>query len=711
MIHARTPAVRPAVHRFRRSPLRLALLALAPWLAAAAQAQEQTSAPAALPPVTVTAPPDGSPTAPSVEERHQTLNRTVGSVGFVDSESYKGTYAQTLRDILADVPGVYVQSRYGQEQRLSIRGSGIARGFHGRGIEVLQDGIPNNLADGSSDFYQIDPLSLRTIEVYKGGNGLAYGATTLGGAVNFVTPTAYTAIAPNVLRLDGGSFDTIRGNAQVSRRLGDVDVLVNGTITRADGYRDHADTESEAVNANVGWRINQNVETRFYFGAYLVDQKLPGSITLPAVLNNPVPATAAAVSGDQARNTRVQRMASRTTVQLSAGTLDFDLWTIHKSLYHPIFQVIDQDGWTYGAGPRFTSTFDAAGMRNELLVGTRFVGGNNEALQFVNVGGSRGAQTVNARQNAYNLEAYAENRLWFLPQFALMTGAKLFHSEREYEDKGGLPTNPTPKYASKDYDGINPKVGVMWQPAPDVQAFVNVVRSRDVPDFSDLTQITAATTRFAPLNAQDAWTVEAGTRGRSGRFAWDLTAYRSWIDGELLQFTVNPNIPATTFNADKTVHQGLELGGSVQVLRDISGRNAGDSLTVGALWNWSDFRFDGDAQYGDNRIAGVPEHLLRFSVSYGRPDGFTVTPTVDWVPSGAFADHANTLRIPSYVVLGVQTGLQLDNGVLLFVEGRNLTDTRYVSDVGTIANARVAGTTIFYPGEGRSVFGGVRYAF
>ena len=109
--------------------------------------------------------------------------------------------------------------------RISIRGSGIARGFHLRGLELLQDGIPLNLADGSGDLYQIDPLALRSAEIYKGGNGLAYGSSTLGGAINFVTPTAYTAIAPNVLRLEGGSFDTFRGNAQLSRKVGDLDFL------------------------------------------------------------------------------------------------------------------------------------------------------------------------------------------------------------------------------------------------------------------------------------------------------------------------------------------------------------------------------------------------------------------------------------------------------------------------------------------------------
>src|SRR3954470_21296904 len=197
--------------------------------------------------ITVEASRGGSLTQPSVERQRETLNQNAGSVAFVDTESpeIKNRYTNTLRDVLKDVPGVFVQNRYGQELRLSVRGSGIARGFHLRGIEVLQDGIPVNLADGSGDFYQIDPLAIRSVEVYPGGNALIYGTSTLGGAVNFITPTAFTAEAPNILRAEGGMFGTWRLSGQVSRVFGDWDALANGTVMHSDGYRQHSRSQYE----------------------------------------------------------------------------------------------------------------------------------------------------------------------------------------------------------------------------------------------------------------------------------------------------------------------------------------------------------------------------------------------------------------------------------------------------------------------------------
>ncbi|SFK80299.1 TonB-dependent receptor family protein [Methylorubrum salsuginis] len=656
----------------------------------------------------------GSLTVPSLAAQRAAVESTVGSVAFVDAAAYQNTYANTVRDVLKDVPGVFVQTRYGQEMRLSIRGSGIARGFHVRGIELLQDGIPLNLADGSGDFYQIDPLALRSIEVFKGGNALSFGATTLGGAVNFVTPTAYTALAPNILRFEAGSFNTFRESFQFSRISGPADFLISGTLTNSDGYRTHETQRTQNFNANLGYRIAPGIETRFYVGLYDTDQKLPGTLTLDTALTNPSVANLNAVNNNQSRKVQAERIANRTSFELDVGRLDIDSWAIHKNLYHPIFQVIDQDGWTYGVSPHWSGTFDIAGYRNDLLLGLRAFAGINDARQFQNVAGLRGAQTLRAVQSASNYEAYAENRFWFLPDLALMTGAKAFSSNRTYSNKGGFPPlNPVPRYADATYEGVNPKVGLLWQPLPTVQVFADATRSADVPDFSDLAQMNTAGTTFVPLKAQRAWTYEAGTRGRLESWTWDVTLYRAEVRDTLINFNTATasaaGVPAATFNAPRTRHQGIEAALGYDLSRDLTG--IGDRLNLTQIWTHNDFRFVGDPVYVNNRIAGIPQDVLRTVLSYAHPSGFYLTPSIDWVPQGAFADHGNAQRVPGYALFNVQTGIDFSNGVSLFVDARNLTDERYISDISVLALAPNAASAIYYPGIGRSVFGGIRASF
>jgi iron complex outermembrane recepter protein len=295
-----------------------------------------------------------------------------------------------------------------------------------------------------------------------------------------------------------------------------------------------------------------------------------------------------------------------------------------------------------------------------------------------------------------------------------MLGGKGLVDQRDYIDEGGgLSSSRGYTNISKTYSGFNPKIGLLWEPQKDIQAFVDVTRSMDVPDFTDLVQTQVnGSTGFVPLQAQRAWTVEIGMRGQQDRFAWDVTAYRSSINGQLLQFTTSPNlIPASTFNAGSTIIQGIELGVSADLWQNVIGSEAGDRITLSQLWNYIDAHFQNDPQYGNNKLAGLPPHVLRTTVTYAHPGGFYFAPSLDIVPVGMFSDFANTQQVPAYMLLGTRAGYDFQNGSLLYLDARNVTDTRYISDLGTITNARTANSAVFYPGDGPSLYIGARITF
>src|SRR3546814_1867975 len=89
------------------------------------------------------------------------------------------------------------------------------------------------------------------------------GGSTLGGAINAVTPTGRTA--PRFeFRLDGGSFSTIRGKAAAGFATARGDAYVALTTDNSDGDRDHSKRSAIRFNGNVGIRLSDAVETRFY---------------------------------------------------------------------------------------------------------------------------------------------------------------------------------------------------------------------------------------------------------------------------------------------------------------------------------------------------------------------------------------------------------------------------------------------------------------
>ena len=170
----------------------------------------------------------------------------------------------------------------------------------------------------------------------------------------------------------------------------------------------------------------------------------------------------------------------------------------------------------------------------------------------------------------------------------------------------------------------------------------------------------------------------------------------------MLQYTPDANvgIPAATFNANRTRHQGIEAGLSWEPL---------DWLRLRQIWQYSDFRFRNDVQFASNRLPVVPRHVLRSEVRIGR-DALHIAPSLEWVPQGAFADYRNTARAPSYALVGLSAGATITSGIELFADLRNITSKKAVGDIAAVIAANGA-SAIYYPVERRAAYAGVRARF
>lgn len=654
------------------------------------------------PEIVVTAQRVNADTVPTVRAADRAIDRVPGGADVVDADEFSSRFAVDFRDTLGFSPGVFAQSRYGEEVRLSIRGSGIGRGFHLRGVTLLQDGVPINLADGSGDFQELDPTVLQHIEVYRGANALRFGSSSLGGAINAVTPCGYTALSPLSLRVDGGSYATLRGTLAASFASDGLDGVAAVTALTSAGYRAQSAQAKLRFNGNLGVRLSDNAETRFYVSANGLDQEVPGALTLSQALDSPRIAPPINVANDYARDVRSLRLQNKTALTLGANRVELGGFLNKKSLYHPIFQVIDQDSTDWGLYARFEGRSSAGDMRVDYLLGGTARFGSVDARQFVNLAGERGALTADAEQRARTLDAYGELRLYPLPELALIAGGQFVHGRREVENN----LRPAAS-AARSYDEFSPKLGLLWTPAKDVQLYANLSRAAEIPTFSELVQ--QPVVGFVPLDPQTGWTVEIGTRGSLDRVSWDVSLYRSRLRGELLPFTTGPDIPASTFNAGRTIHQGIEAGLDVTLAEGVfGGGDKPDQLALRQVYQFSDFRFADDRQYGDNRLPAIPTHHYRAELRYSRT-GFTLAPSIEWMPKGAWADYRNSVRAPGHALLGLQASVALGDRIELFVDARNLTDQRGVGDVSAVIAAS-ANSAIYYPVEGRSVFGGFKFS-
>jgi len=636
-------------------------------------------------------------------------NATVaGGSAVVAGDDMRRGRAVTLRDALASVPGVYVQPRLGaEESRLSIRGSGIQRTFHLRGITLLQDGQPINNADGGADFQAIDPGLMDHLTVHRGANALRYGAVSLGGAINFVSPTGRTAPG-TMLRAEAGSFSYIKTVGTTAFVNGDVDVFVGLSAYTQEGYREHARQENQRAFANLGWRISDTVENRLYATYSNSNSELPGSLTKAQFEDDPEQAQGSAVTRDTKRDFPLIRLADKVAIDLGPALAEFGAGWMYKDLFHPLsFGLIDQDSNDVNGFARISS----ASNRVRYSAGINASYGVTDAKTWNYVGTAghvANAQVSDQELTASNIEAYGEASIAIIEHTWLVLGLQAVSATRDAADNLEVVGDQS---GDETYTALNPKAGILWEASDAVQVFANLSRSFEPPTFAEYNQANVAFGPSLPqsdLDAQSAWTAEIGTRGALEHATWDVAAYYAMVQDEYLSFDQGGGL-AKTVNADDTLHVGVELGGGVRLIDEVF--TSDDGLILEATYTFGRFTFADDGTFGDNVLPGMPQHFARAELRWERRQGLYVAMIAEWQDDW-YVDYANTTEAEGELILGARLGYRTAKGLSAFIEGKNLADTEYAATT-SIANpasaVAAADQQLWNPGDGFGVFAGIEW--
>ncbi|ABE62993.1 TonB-dependent receptor [Nitrobacter hamburgensis X14] len=658
--------------------------------------QAAVAVPAAVP---------GSLTVATAQQALREIQQTPGGVALVTADAYRNsTVSSTIKDILDYVPGVFAQPKWGDDTRLSIRGSSLSRNFHLRGVQLYMDGIPINTADGYGDFQEIDPTAYKYVEVFKGGNALRFGANSLGGAINFVTPSGRDPFV-NGVSVDAGAFGFRRLQANTGGSNGPWDGFVTASTQSSDGFRDHSYGHSTRVSGNVGYQFSPDFETRFYLNANDVRQRIPGTVSKDSALTSPQTAAAGNIALDQQRNIDTVRIGNKTTMRFDNTTVEFGAFGVDRHLMHPIFQWLDYRYQDYGGFARVTDDRVIGGFRNRLVAGVNLLNGRIDNQQFENLAGQKGALKSSSIDSSRNTSVYVEDSFYFLPNVAAVAGTQFLYATRNRQDRF---LSDGDQSGRTEFNLWSPKGGLLWQIDPTWQAYANVSRSAEVPSFGESAMgVGIPTIPFTSIRPQTATTYEIGTRGKRPDFTWELTAYRAQIRNELLCFySVFGNCNVT--NADRTMHQGIEAGAGAAIVRNLFVRgDRPDRLWLNVAYTFNDFRFDNDSVFGNNLLPGAPRHFVRAELLYKHPNGFYIGPNLEWVPQGYYADSANTLSTDAYAIYGLKAGFDDGGRYSGYIEARNIGNKAYIASSSIIDRANAA-SPLFEPGTGRAVYAGFK---
>ncbi len=686
------------------------------------------------------------------------LDAIAGGAAVIGEHEVAGKANVTMADTLASVPGVIVQSFFGcnDQPRTQIRGSGLQQNPVERGILVLQDGLPINRADGSYVVGLADPRQAEFIEIYRGYTANRLGATVLGGAINFVSPTGSSAPGV-VVGVEGGSFGQLTATGQAGARQGDLDGLIQFSTTHRDGFRDYNESERTSVGFNTGARVSDNITTRLFLGYTKLGFDVAGPLTKDAMEQDPRqvhrgPVIVGGVAVNPGpnvvrdrprRETEQFRVGSRTTATFGAHLFDVMFGYTYND---DMFRFPISGGIRSTAGGDLTGVARYAYMPDKTRalplfeMTAQYAWGTVDRTYHHNLSGTQGPLFGENDLESSTLALYAGLNVPVGARLTVSPAISYAHARRINDDVYPGGTRPTAAYnpgnptaalppgavAATDtsytrrYAGWSPSLGLLYELSPRSNLFTAVSRSFEPPTHDDLLATINGTPNSTPgrpqppnpafpaaafatpdLDAQTATTVEAGWRGHNGRLAWNAVAYYSWIDNELLNLRDESGVSLGSINADKTTHFGIELGVSAQFTHQLSGRLA---------YTFQEFRFDDDPIHGNNRLAGAPRHTINAALRYAFTPGFFAEVEVNWRADKTPVDNANTLFADPFAIVSTRASYDLTETLTLYGEVRNIFDTTYASSTLVVDVAR-PDQAAFLPGDGRAFIVGAKARF
>lgn len=624
------------------------------------------------------------------------------SVVRINYSNYQFDRKIGANDMLSAVPGLFLQSRYGNHDvRFSIRGFGSRSNSGIRGIRILLDDIPESEPDGQTRIEALDFNSIGRIEIVKGNASSLY-TNAPGGVANFINDIEFDNSS---VRSFGeiGSFGLSRSGFKAAVKTDHYRFLTTYSYQNYDGYRVHNNEYWHILNMVA--EATPSPTTRLTILGYFVDGliNLPGSLTKAEFEQDPLQANPKSVSRDEKRITTKGRIGIRYNASFGRKlNHDIEITTYGTIKYFERtskdYRIINRYG--LGLSGKYIYRARIGSLHNEFSVGGDLCAQPARTEYYDNINGQRGDQINQlTSENIGNKGIYLSNNLEVLPDkmFILLTGRYDnvgYHLEEE--------TLPSRKDQLR-YQAITPKIALNFKILPLLAIYGSFGYSFDAPAGNELDSPDPAYLFNTNLKPQESQNMELGIKGRLfhhtsswfKRLLFEATGFYIVVNSEIVPYEVLGDVYYR--NAAKTHRLGTELGGLVEIY---------ENLNFEASYTWSHFRYkdyiartievdtlgnfiETDQDFAGNIVPSVPENNLYLALSYTLPIGQHVSlfAKVSYQGiSGLWVDDANTEKTAPYNLMNSVLGVDVKFGkfnAMLSGGVNNIFDETYVGFTNT----------------------------
>ncbi|MCW5625379.1 MAG: TonB-dependent receptor [Burkholderiales bacterium] len=467
------------------------------------------------------------------------IERIPGSAYVVDKETLESSRVFTTNEALRKVPGINVRDEEGLGLRpnIGIRGLNPTRSTK---VTLLEDGVPLAYAPyGDNASYYHPPIDrYERIEVLKGAGQVMYGPQTIGGVINYITPTPPEEFR-GMIGLAGGNRDY--GNARV--QLGGAGFLLDYSYKQADGARDNIHSQLNDLNLKKVFSISERQGLTLRANYYSEESQVTYSGLTTAEFNrfgsryNPfkndsfdtrrfgLSATHEFAFSDDAKLTtnvyaswfsRDWWRQSSTTTDTQCGNAFRDARLAGDAVNVDACNSIQgrlRDYFTYGIEPRMHVNWAGFGTTSELDFGVKlhFEEQKRKQINAANPFARTGALGEDNVRNTSAYSAFVMNK-FILGRFSLSPGLRYEYIDSE---RTNYPNTGNTNYSSgkSSLDAWIPSLGGTFQAHETTTVFAGIHRGFAPPRTEDIINTgQGPVPTFVDVGAEKSWNSEIGLR-------------------------------------------------------------------------------------------------------------------------------------------------------------------------------------------------------
>lgn len=636
------------------------------------------------------------------------IPQSVSTVGEIDIQVAQRQV--TIDEAVRGVPGVFATNRHnftlGEGVRLSIRAP-LAR-LGTRGLQLLQDGIPLTLADGTTVPNNLDLGSAGRIEVVRGPSSVLYG-NSAGGVISVETelPSDRPLLVHPELQFGSNGYN--RQQFKVEGSTGRLGYLLNANRMETDGFRTRGAAEIRRVNLVARALVSDDTVLQGIFNLYdMPFGENSSSLTREDALNDPT--SVRQLAFDQGWGKSVTQGQGGLSLEHAIGgghTVRVLGWGLRRDNWNPIpFDIIDLERAAAGLRSEYTAESEIGSVPMEWALGFDVSHQRDDRREYGNEGvaesGGRareGELRIDQLETVTSLGPFIQTTVRLHSDVGVSLGVRYDRYDFEANDRL---LSDGDQSGDRRLSAVSPMAGLTYTPAPNVSLFANYATAYQTPTTVELSNRPDGLGGFnQELDPEYLESFEAGVRGTlpAARIRYEIAGYVSTVEDALLRFE-GPSEQAFFRNAGESSRNGIEV--ALEWF-------ASPELRTRLAYTYQDFEFarfeDLGNDYSGNQEPGSPPHSVFLGLTYDAPFGLRTSTDLRWMDEYAVND-ANSEFNWSHTVVDVRAAYELALGgatVRPFAGVDNLLDERYNASV--MINA--FGSRYYEPAPGRTFYIGL----